>query len=76
MNIKTATAIAIGGVATTLVMSLGGQYLISAMASSGDLSRERFATIQMAYYTTMGVIHYGSLLVFFIALYARQKEQA
>ena len=75
MNIKTATAIAIGGIAITLLMSLGGSFLISAMARSGDMTHERLGFITTTYYVTQGVIHHGSLLVFFFALYARQKEQ-
>lgn len=75
MNIKTATAIAIGGIAITLLMSLGGSFLISAMANSGDMTRERLGFISTTYYVTQGVIHYGSLLVFFLALYARQQKE-
>ena len=75
MNIKTATAIAIGGIAITLLMSLAGQFLISAMLRSGDMTHERIGFIQTTYFMTQSVIHYGSLLVFFLALYSRQKEQ-
>jgi hypothetical protein len=74
MNIKTATAIAIGGVAISLLMSLCGQLLLSAMLNS-DMSRERIGVIQTTYFMTQSVIHYGCLLVFFFALYARQKSQ-
>ena len=75
MNIKTATAIALGGIAITLLMSLGGQLLSNALARSGDMTHERMGFITTTYYMTQSVIHYGSLLVFFFALYARQKEQ-
>jgi len=76
MNIKTATAIAIGAIALTLLMSLCGQLLIPWLLRSGDMTRERIGAIQAAWFMTQAFIHYGGLLVFFFALYSRQKEQA
>ena len=75
MNIKTATAIAIAGIAISFVMSIVGQFLLSWLVQSAS-SRESIANVQRGYFMMQSVLHYGCLLVFFVTLYSRQKEQA
>lgn len=73
MTIKTATGIAIAGISIALLMSIGGQFLIALLFNYADMTREKFGMVQGVYFFVQAVIHYGSLLVFFIALYSRQK---
>jgi hypothetical protein len=73
MTIKTATQLVILGIAITFFMSILGPFLLSWMVRNSALTSEHIGMIQTAWYSTLSVLHYGSLLIFFIALRSRQQ---
>jgi hypothetical protein len=75
MSIKTATTIAIVGVAIGLVLALAGPVIPALLA--GDYStRERFAVVLGFYRLAQNVATEGGLLVFLVVLGSKQKGQS
>jgi hypothetical protein len=75
MSIKTATWLAIVAASISLCMSIGGPFLARWLYEHSDWSRDAIEIFQYLYYPILAIVHDGSLLVFFIVLYQRQKAQ-
>ena len=73
MTIKTATGLAIVGLSIALLMSLFGQFLFSWLYQHSEMPRDSIGTVQSIYFAAHSILDYGSLLIFFSALYSRQK---
>ena len=74
MTVKLATRLAIIGTALGLLLSLLGPFLIEWMLRSMAMSHEAVSLTSRLYYATLTVVSDGSLLLFLVCLYTRQKE--
>ena len=74
MSIKTATKIAIYGVAVGIIMNLSGQYLYDWLKNELGMSSESALTFNRAYWCVRTIVLYGSILVFLITLNSKQKD--
>ncbi len=74
MSIKTATKIAIYGVATGLVLRLVGTRLYDLLKTGFGASPDAISAIFLMYWPTQVLCSDGSILLFLIVLYLKQKE--
>jgi len=74
MSIKTATRIAICGVAAGLVMSLAVSYLQDWMLTKSGMQKETSITFIRVYWDLRTVLFDGSILLFLITLLSKQKD--
>lgn len=74
MSIKTATRIAIYGVAVGIIMALAGQYLFDWLTHGLGMSSEAALSFNRAYWCVHMIFLDGSILLFLIVLHSKQKE--
>ena len=74
MSIKTATRIAIYGVAVGIIMGIAGQFLFDWLQSGFGMSSEAALTFNRVYWCVRTILLEGSILLFLIVLHSKQKD--